>query len=301
MDTPARIAAFAWLKSQSQIYGDVFPRNILETGFIFQGERVPLLGPQGIFKPRIFPQIPLSITTTSNSPYNDGSPKDGYLTYKFRGDDPFHRDNVGLRLAYEQQLPLIYFYSLIPGKYFAMFPVYIIGENREDKSFKVTVDDQKLFFSDIEQSNSIVNEPEVNYRRSYYTTEIRQRLHQKGFRERVLDAYQTTCALCRIKHVELLDAAHIIPDGEVGGEPTVDNGIALCKIHHSAFDNFFFGIRPDYTVDIRKEILEENDGPMLELGFKGLHNIKIQLPRNKKDHPNIEKLNERYIRFRKTG
>jgi putative restriction endonuclease len=55
MDTPARIAAFAWLKSQSQIYGDVFPRNILETGFIFQGERVPLLGPQGIFKPRIFP------------------------------------------------------------------------------------------------------------------------------------------------------------------------------------------------------------------------------------------------------
>jgi hypothetical protein len=36
--------------------------------------------------------------------------------------------------------------------------------------------------------------------------------------------------------VELLDAAHILPDGHPKGEPVVPNGLALCKLHHAAFD-----------------------------------------------------------------
>jgi putative restriction endonuclease len=299
MDTPARIAAFSWLKSQSLIYGDVFPRKLLQDGFSYNGKRVPLLGPQGIFKPQIFPQIPLSITTTSNSPYQDSAPSEGSLIYKFRGTDPFHRDNVGLRMAMAQKIPLIYFYSLIPSKYFAMWPVYIIGEDKNDLSFRVAVDDMKFLYNFTEQILPLaINEPEEIYRRSYITTTVKVRLHQKSFRERVLNAYQSTCALCRIKHQELLDAAHIIPDGEYGGDPSIDNGIALCKIHHSAFDNYFFGIRPDYTIEIRKELLEEDDGPMLELGFKGLHNSKIIIPRKKEHHPSTDKLEIRYNQFR---
>lgn len=299
MDTEARIAAFTWLKSQSDIYGEVFPRKILESGFSYKGERVPLLGPQGIFKPKIFPIIPLSITTTSNSPYDDGK-LGGFLSYKYRGIDPLHRDNIGLRMAMEQQIPLVYFYSLTPGKYFAMWPVYIISENRADLSFTVAVDDEKVMFNSFnETQNQLVREPEENYRRSYITTAVKQRLHQKGFRERVIEAYQSCCALCKIKHSELLDAAHIIPDGEIGGEPTVNNGIALCKIHHAAFDNFFFGIRRDYIIEIRKDILEEKDGPMLELGFKGLHNNKIILPKKNSSWPSVQKLEERYQKFKK--
>ncbi|TFH46735.1 MAG: hypothetical protein E4G94_01800 [ANME-2 cluster archaeon] len=64
---------------------------------------------------------------------------------------------------------------------------------------------------------------------------IAQPLHQRGFRERVLLAYHTQCSFCRIKHAELLDAAHIIPDSEPKSLPVVPNGISLCKLHHAGF------------------------------------------------------------------
>jgi putative restriction endonuclease len=64
---------------------------------------VPLLAPQGIFKPAIL-NLPLSITTTPPSPrkprpYNDEFDNNGLLRYRYRGTDPNHRDNVGLREA----------------------------------------------------------------------------------------------------------------------------------------------------------------------------------------------------------
>ena len=49
-------------------------------------------------------------------PYQDGFGADGLLRYKYRGEDPDHRDNRGLRFVREQQLPLGYFYGLIPGR-----------------------------------------------------------------------------------------------------------------------------------------------------------------------------------------
>lgn len=97
----------------------------------------------------------------------------------------------------------------------------------------------------------------------YITATVRQRLHQRTFRERVMQACGEQCSLCRLRHGELLDAAHIIPDGRPGGDPIVQNGLALCKLHHAAFDRRFLGIRPDYMVEVRRDLLEENDGPML--------------------------------------
>ncbi len=38
-------------------------------------------------------------------------------------------------------------------------------------------------------------------------------MHQQEFRQRVLRAYRERCAICRLRHEELLDAAHILPDG----------------------------------------------------------------------------------------
>ncbi|MBN2352090.1 MAG: HNH endonuclease, partial [Spirochaetales bacterium] len=62
------------------------------------------------------------------------------------------------------------------------------------------------------------------------------------------DAYSRSCTVCRLKHPELLDAAHIIPDAEESGEPVIPNGLALCKIHHSAYDKNIIGITPDYEL-----------------------------------------------------
>jgi len=101
-----------------------------------------------------------------------------------------------------------------------------------------------------------------------------------------------------LRHQELLDAAHIIPDREEGGLPTVKNGISLCKLHHAAFDRFILGIRPDYIIEIRNDILEEEDGPLLKHGLQGLNLQRILMPRSKGDYPDQSLLEERYIQFR---
>lgn len=293
-DARIRVAAFDWLSAQIEVLGDSLSRAILAEGFEFQGRRVPLLGPQGIFKPAAM-ALPLSITTSPNSPYNDAFGSDGLLHYRYRGTDPNHRDNRGLRFAMEERLPLIYFHGLVPGKYFATWPVYVVGDQPELLAFSVAVDDAAHAAVFSEGHGTIPQETEM--RRQYVTSLTRRRLHQRAFRERVLEAYRHQCALCRLRHDELLDAAHIIPDSDPEGEPVVRNGLALCGLHHVAYDRFFISVRPDYVIEVRPDVLEEHDGPTLTYAIQGLHGNIISLPRRPENLPSIEHLSVRHDRF----
>ena len=297
IDERVRLAAFDWLSNQTKVHGDVIPRTILAKGFEFEGRRVPLVGPQGIFKPQLMPEIPLSITTVPSGPYDDHSTEEGFLLYRYRGTDPHHRDNAGLRKAMFKRTPLIYFYGIVPGKYMAIWPVYIAGDFPKELTFKVAVDDLSYIKSDERYGSDQIISEAAESRRAYITTIVRQRLHQRSFRERVLQAYEQQCACCRLRHQELLDAAHIIPDIDPAGVPEVRNGIALCKLHHAAFDSYFLAIRPDYIVEVRKDIMEEEDGPMLMHGLQGLHNSRIVLPASKHLLPDPMLLERRYTDF----
>jgi putative restriction endonuclease len=297
LDQRVRLTAFSWLADQVRIQGDVLPRSLLAEGFEFENQRVPLIGPQGIFKPKLLPQMPLSITTTPEGPYDDSFGPDGLLLYRYRGTDPQHRDNAGLRMAFFRKAPLIYLHGVVPGKYLAVWPVFIVADDPQGLTFKVAVDDLSLV--DFEQKDeSPISEYASNARRVYLTSVVKQRLHQRGFREKVLRAYREQCAFCRLRHLELLDAAHIIPDGEPGGEPTVNNGISLCKFHHAAFDGLLLGVRPDFIIEVRKDVLKEKDGPMLIHGLQGLHLKQIFVPRSTEQRPSPELLEKRYQRFR---
>jgi putative restriction endonuclease len=291
VDAEVRMATFDWLSRQVNEHGDVIPRTLLAKGFDFHGQRVPLVGPQGIFKPKIIQEIPLSITTAPHGPYDDSFGTDGFLRYKYRGQNPDHHENVGLRKAYRYKIPLVYFHGIVPGKYLPIWPVFIVGDNPGSLSFKVAVDDISYIEQDSKEQDNLA-------RRIYITSTIRNRLHQRGFRERVLEAYKEQCALCKLRHRELLDAAHIVPDSEPGGEPTVKNGIAFCKLHHAAFDRFFIGIRPDYVIVLRNDILRETDGPMLQHGLQGLHNKKLIIPNKQNLRPDPKLLSWRWERFR---
>lgn len=299
-DKKVRLAAFNWLAEQVKLRGDVLPRGLLARGFDLEGRRVPLVSAQGIFKPGVLEEIPLSITTTSSGPYDDHIGPEGHINYRYRGTDPQHHENVGLRTAMARSTPLVYFHGLVPGKYLAIWPVYIVGDHPDKLIFKVLVDDCKYLeiYEKAETGAAIAGEFASPERRAYITSVVKQRLHQRGFRERVLDAYKQQCALCRLRHSELLEAAHIIPDNEPGGDPVVTNGIALCKLHHAAFDNFFLGIRPDFVVEIRRDVLEEHDGPMLTHGLQGLHQSGLILPRIPERRPDPERLEIRYEKFR---
>jgi putative restriction endonuclease len=93
-DLVIRMAAFRFLEEQSRLAGEdnALSRTVLERGFTYEGNRVPLLGPQGIFKPRVLHSIPLSITTVAivegeTRPYDDVFGGDGQLRYRYRGAD----------------------------------------------------------------------------------------------------------------------------------------------------------------------------------------------------------------------
>ncbi|MBT6051797.1 MAG: HNH endonuclease [Candidatus Scalindua sp.] len=175
-----------------------------------------------------------------------------------------------------------------------MWPVYIIADEPTNLTFTVAVDESEAIYKESGQVKE-----DSTARRAYITTTVRTRLHQRGFRERVLNAYRSQCAFCRLKHLELLDAAHIIPDSEPESMPTVNNGIALCKLHHAAFDSFILGINPDYVIEVRGDVLKEKDGPMLQHGLKDLHKSKIILPSSQNLWPNRELIDKRYQKFRK--
>jgi putative restriction endonuclease len=293
MDDQIRLNAFNWLKKQTEIFGDTLPRKILEAGFSYYGQTIRLLGPQGIWKPKQM-DLPISITTIIDGPYNDMPDSSGFLNYRYRGDNPNHRDNAGLREVMRLRKPMIYFFNIFPGKYLASYPVYIINDSPATLTFTVAVDDLAYMHSDV------VEEPFSGAeRRSYITQTVLYRAHQRQFRERVIAAYRNQCSLCRLRHIELLDAAHIIGDKEDNGDPIIQNGLSLCKIHHAAFDHNIIGINPDYQVVVRHDILEEIDGPMLKYGLQSLNNGRLILPGHKSDWPDRERLELRFEKFRK--
>jgi len=289
-DIDIRTQAFSWLANHVEKFGDILSRRVLQDGFIYKDQKVPLVAPNGIFTPKIM-EFPLTITSISNGPYDDRD-ENGFILYKYRGTDPNHRDNVGLRKTMNKNLPIIYLRGIMPNRYLAVWPAYVIGDLIENLTFKIAFDEMNTFSQD---SNRISEDPTP--RRAYITSSVKRRLHQKSFRERVLSAYRSQCSLCRLKHSELLDAAHIIPDNNPKSKPTVDNGISLCKIHHAAYDNYFIGISPDYKVSVRNDILSEINGPMLQHGLKDLNNIKIELPYKNEQKPNKEFLDFRYQIF----
>ncbi len=305
MGTPTDLAirrrAFDWLAEQVTVHGDVLDWSLLLKGFEVDGARVPLVSQQGIFKPAVC-ELPLSIRTSPKPHYPDHFVQ-GRLVYSYRGTDPGHRDNVGLRRAMEARAPLVYFDGCSPGRYSAAWPVFVIEDDPVNHCFWVQADDAMIEFGGALLAAFLggASTASEGARREYATRLVQQRLHQRGFRERVLDAYRSQCAMCRLRHRDLLDAAHIKPDS-AGGQPVVPNGLSLCRIHHGAFDIGVLGVKPDsLRIQVRHDILEEIDGPMLEHGIQNLNGHLMWTPRAASNKPDPEMLRWKWERFQRAG
>ncbi len=307
-----RNAAFEWLRHFSTRRGGAVRRDDM-SAFHWEGRRIRLMAPQaGIWKPKGF-RSALSITSVEGSPYRDAIRYDGLLSYKWRRGGPDHPDNVALREAIRHGDPLIWFRGLGDGLYLPVFPVWVVAEEPEFEQVLVSLEGASVlpedglgrFRGDTEPVSRplapLVSEPAYpEIRRGYAEALVRHRIHQPAFRAQVLHAYRCMCALCRLRHPELLDAAHITPDAS-GGEPRVSNGIAMCKLHHAAYDGSFLAIRPDYVVEVREDVLAEEDGPTLRHALQGIHGTRIHLPDKRSRYPDRTLLEERYEQFRKAG
>jgi putative restriction endonuclease len=297
-DARLRREAQAWLTVRTHD-GQVPLTSDELLDFAIDGRPFKLMDRQrGIRKPKELTAA-LSIRTVYTveggvRPYEDAVGPDGLLRYKWRGDNPNHAENEALRQAMVRELPLIWFCGVGQGVYRPVFPVYLLWEER----------DQHQFVIDPDIAHGLVDRetPVTEHLRRYIRRETWQRLHQPVFRATVLRAYKERCAVCDLRHRKLLDAAHIVADREEAGVAAVRNGLALCKIHHAAYDCHVLGIRPDLVVEIRADLLEEVDGPMLEHGLQAHHRQPLMaLPAIRAECPDAELLERRYAAFRTAG
>jgi len=165
---------------------------------------------------------------------------------------------------------------------------YVVSDDTVRKQFVIALDESLRFLRDPLHPSPA--------ERRYAERVVRQRLHQPEFRARVIRAYETRCAVCRLHHGELLDAAHIQADA-LGGAPVVANGLAMCKIHHAAYDEDFLSVDPDYVIHIKLALLEEHDGPMLRHGLQEVHGRRIEVPRLVGERPDPALLDGRHRAF----
>lgn len=100
------------------------------------------------------------------------------------------------------------------------------------------------------------------------------------FRDRVLTAYNYSCAVCgynlRLGNKLIgLEAAHI-KWHQAGGPDTETNGIALCSMHHKLFDLGAFTITQEHRLNVSKFV---NGSHGLNEWLLKYHQIEIGKPR----------------------
>ena len=296
-----RLEAFVELRRRQVVHGEVLPLEVLKQPLRVEGVEIPLISHmKGIHKPAQL-DAALSVVTAARksgtpAPYDDRFDAQHLLRYHYRDartDTEAARrqaeaDNAWVRSAMVAQLPIIYFVGVRSGRYLPFFPVSVVADHPEVREFSLDLTGIPYVATDV-----VAEAPERGYR----SRVVKERIHQAGFRESVMAAYANHCAVCRLKRVELVEAAHIVPDS-LGGPAVVTNGMALCKLHHAAFDRNVLGVRPDLTVAIRGDVLEEVDGPMLAHGLKDFHGKELlYTPRDLAHMPSTEFLEQRWEGF----
>lgn len=285
-EVAVRLAAIDFVAGKAAASGGVVTRAELES-FTYAGEPIKLIDQsRGIRNPRQLTAT-LSILTQPEGPYDDVRTPDGLMRYAYRDGPLDSGDNRKLRLAADLGLPLLLLEGIAPGVFVPVAPVYLVRDLPDERCVEVAVD-EGLRYLPLSPNDE---------QRSYAERLTTMRLHQPIFRARVIRAYGTQCAMCQLRHAELLDAAHIIPDTQERGQPIVPNGLSLCKIHHAAYDKNIIGVRPDLVIEVKQRILEEIDGPMLRHGIQEMAGQHIVVPLSARERPDPDRLEERYAEF----
>lgn len=122
-------------------------------------------------------------------------------------------------------------------------------------------------------------------------TETRRRVRDASFTSEVRDAYDEQCAVCGARRISPdgspeVEAAHIYPKSE-GGPDIVQNGLALCRLHHWAFDAGWISFTDNYDIIVKNT--PERDGYE---EFTDLHGNKLILPENEELRPHVKFISE---------
>ena len=118
LEDDIRLAAFKFLEEKTK-YDEIVSWQVLTHGFDYKGQRITLAGLKGIWKPKVFKTIPLSITTSPKGPYKDVITNDGFLFTSTAVLIHITKTMLDLE-AMRNRVPLIYFHGISPGNYLAL-------------------------------------------------------------------------------------------------------------------------------------------------------------------------------------
>ena len=299
-----RLAAFAHVERLSRANGGL-TYDQLKLGFSFEREDISLIWPMhGIGKVAQMPH-PLSLLTAwpkGASIYADQGvaheqifSSDGEITYDFMRGGPDRAPNQHLRVACEQEIPVIYFLAVAPGFYHAFMPVWITdwlpsaGEYGQVRlAFGMRGADPPVLVAE---------------RRAGLLTAQRD-LHGARFRERVVHAYDLRCAISgeggskpapvRRRARRLLGVLDLNCQRVESRSPS--DGVLLTKLHRAAFEANLIGIDADYRVRASQRLLAEVDDP-LTAALRDLDGVRIQIPNRPEHHPDRDLLDARFREF----
>ncbi|OKL43291.1 hypothetical protein A3843_14340 [Pseudovibrio exalbescens] len=185
---------------------------------------------------------------------------------------------------------------------FAIKPSYMAAylENMEDLHACGSSEEALRILDEICKDPNKVNEKDIQDHvpelRRWAVVSTKKALRDANFKDRVLTAYSQTCAMCGVQ-LRLIDAAHLLPAAHPESTDETSNGIALCALHHRAFDSALVTFDVDYRIhrNLSKERELANSG--LDVGLAGFSEKllpQINLPQNLKDRPSskyLEKVN----------
>jgi putative restriction endonuclease len=136
-----------------------------------------------------------------------------------------------------------------------------------------------------------VNEDEIEatvaLSRRHAITTTRRAVRDIRFRTRVLGAYKHRCAFCGLQ-LRLLDAAHVLPVEHPESTDHTSNGVALCTLHHRAYDRSLVAFDGKYNIVLHEEELSVLAAEKLAGGlsaFRSALRPRILLPDRTADRP----------------
>tara|TARA_X000000368_G_scaffold198135_1_gene156431 strand:+ start:4262 stop:5257 length:996 start_codon:yes stop_codon:yes gene_type:complete len=147
----------------------------------------------------------------------------------------------------------------------------------------------------VEQSDSLNNENadgEFDSSEGKLTITHARQQRDPNFRRKVYDAYKNKCAMCGIG-LELIEAAHIVPHSHDKGTDEINNGIALCALHHTAYDRSLIYFDEELNIHINEIKMEYLEKVGIDSGIRKFEKLafeKVQVPENHTLSPNIQNI-----------
>ena len=179
---------------------------------------------------------------------------------------------------------------------FAVKPSYmgIYLSNMEQLHACGSSEEALRLLEEISNDPNAVDDAEIERRapepRKFAVVSAMRAMRDANFKDRVLTAYSNACAMCGTQ-LRLLDAAHILPAAHPGSTDETRNGIALCALHHRAYDRSLLTFDINYRIHLNESM--ERDLKVAGLDG-GLGNFRdrlyptISVPPDRTDRPAAE-------------